>query len=144
LPQGKVSDAAHRSRVTVGTEGATRTREVPPGALASEVASLMGEAAEESEEAVALQNLNRELSYRKHDSIRGEIRRLVLETLGSDPDAREMAKQAVRLYDARSKLVQEGSLPPTELAACTNEATTLLERVLKARFTQVGGWSGNA
>jgi hypothetical protein len=88
----------------------------------------------------ALDALERELLFRKVISLRGQIRILVRETLlaAGDPDASELARLAVRLYDDRSKLVHDGTLPSDTLAKSTDDARMLLVKVLKARFCAVG------
>ncbi len=94
---------------------------------------------EKSLEWISLESLKRELTYREEDSIRKQIRSLVFNTLSKngDPDALEMAKQSLKIYDKRSTLVHEGSLKPEELGRISSEARAIVERVLKAKFIQI-------
>jgi hypothetical protein len=91
-----------------------------------------------SDDDLALESLRRELLVRREDSLRRQVRNLVRTTLetNGDPDAEELARQAVAVYDARSTLVHEGSLEPRRLARATADAKRIVERVLKARFAQ--------
>ena len=92
-----------------------------------------------SDDADALGAIKREIFFRREDSIRSQIRQLVLNTLALEPDCQETAQQAVRLYDKRSTLVHEGSLPRNELSKAVTDAKHIVERVLKARFVKVVG-----
>ena len=93
----------------------------------------------ESNERVSLESLKRELTFRKEDSIRKQIRSLVFNTLSNngDVDALEMAQQALKVYDKRSTLVHDGSLTLQELRSISSEARIIVERVLKAKFIQM-------
>lgn len=93
----------------------------------------------ESNERVSLESLKRELTFRKEDSIRKQIRSLVFNTLSNngDVDALEMAKQALKVYDKRSTLVHGGSLTLQELGSISSEARIIVERVLRAKFIQM-------
>jgi hypothetical protein len=68
-----------------------------------EIEELQKTVGPDSEDAVSLEALGRELLFRKEDSIRRQIRTVVLTTLqaNGDEDAAETAKEAVRLYDIR-------------------------------------------
>lgn len=90
----------------------------------------------ESDDAISLDAVSRELLFRKVDSIRRQIQMLVFTTLqvNGDPDASEMAKSAVRTYDLRSRLVHEGKLESQELSKATADAKHIVERVLRAQF----------
>lgn len=92
----------------------------------------------ESDERISFESLKRELAFRKEDSIRKKIRSLVFKTLSDvgDTDALETAKKVVKVYDKRSTLVHEGSLPSDELSKVSSDARTIVERVLKAKFIQ--------
>jgi hypothetical protein len=91
-----------------------------------------------SDEADSLESLNRELLFRKEDSIRQQIRTLVLTTLkdNGDKNAAEIAKSAVKVYDLRSTLVHKGELKPKVLNKATFDSKNIVERVLRARFVQ--------
>ncbi len=92
----------------------------------------------DSDDAVSLEAVSRELIFRKEDSIRRQIRNIVLTTLADhgDNDAEKAAKSAVKMYDLRSTLVHEGKLESQVLSSATSDAKTIVERVLRARFTQ--------
>jgi hypothetical protein len=84
----------------------------------------------------ALESLSRELLFRKENSIRSQIRSLVLKALsGADhSDAQETANAAVKIYDYRSTLVHDGSLDRQVLSKATTDAKAIVERVLRSRF----------
>jgi len=65
---------------------------------------------ETSEEYHALESLERELFFRQDASLRSSIRRLVLENAGID-----YAKDSVKIYDLRSKLVHDGAVDQVKL-----------------------------
>lgn len=90
----------------------------------------------DSNDAASLQAVCRELLVRREDSIRRQVRNVVLTTLtmNGDADAVEAAKKAVQLYDLRSRLVHKGRLAPQELSEGMTDAKNLVERVLRARF----------
>lgn len=91
---------------------------------------------EHSEERHALESLERELLFKKTDSLRRQVRTLVrqsLEYLGNK-DAVEVAKKAVWIYDKRSTLVHEGVLPQQVLSDAIKNARTIVQLVLEARF----------
>lgn len=90
----------------------------------------------DDEEYISLEDLKRELHFMKEKSKRGLIRSLVFETLQAvnNPQAQEFAKEAVGLYDKRSKLVHKGKLPPKDLDNAEKEAKQLVEMILKAKF----------
>jgi hypothetical protein len=54
--------------------------------------------------------------------------------MNGDVDATEMSRQAVRVYDQRSRLIHEGELSASELSSASSIALTIVERVLKAKF----------
>jgi hypothetical protein len=99
-----------------------------------EVSAIRSTLPAQSEDAGALESLERELLFRREDSIRSQVRKLVIATLSPADDARERARDAVRLYDLRSTLVHEGSLDATTLDHATGEAKALVHRTLLARF----------
>lgn len=88
----------------------------------------------QSEDAGALESLERELLFRREDSVRSQVRKLVTAALSPAEDAQERARDAVRLYDLRSTLVHEGFLDAATLDRATGEAKTLVHRTLLARF----------
>ena len=92
----------------------------------------------ESNEYEALEALERELLFRREASLRSQIRSLVHRTLedAGNPDAQALARQAVRVYDKRSTLVHDGTLPERELGQAESDAKRIVEMVLKARFLQ--------
>lgn len=98
----------------------------------------------ESDDAISLEAVSRELLFRKEDSIRRQIRKLVSTTLqaNSDADVSEMARRAVRIYDLRSTLVHEGKLESQVLSKATSDAKNIVERVLRARFVQKAAFDG--
>jgi len=108
------------------------------GKWKKEVEELQKTAAAESDDAVSLEALSRELLFRKEDSIRRQIRTLVLTTLQvtGDEDAVTMASKAVQVYDRRSTLVHEGKLESHVLSQATSDAKNIVERVLRVRFAQ--------
>jgi hypothetical protein len=54
--------------------------------------------------------------------------------MSGEDDAAEAAKQVVRLYDLRSTLVHEGTLPQQKLSESLTEAKDLVDRILRARY----------
>lgn len=79
----------------------------------------------------ALEDLARELFYRREDSIRGQIRKLFCSIADkANSGSADLPRRALKIYDIRSKLVHEGSLPPADLEAAEEEARILLETVI--------------
>jgi hypothetical protein len=105
----------------------------------NEAENILQTVAPDSDDAISLQGIRRELLFRREDSIRRQIRNVVLTTLtmNGDGDAAEAARAAVRLYDLRSTLVHEGTLPAQKLSESVTEARSVVERVLRARFLLV-------
>lgn len=103
----------------------------------SETQALLVGLPKESEEAAALDALQRELLFRKDDSIRSQIRKLVLRELADDPKESDRAREVVRLYDLRSTLVHQGYLEVRQLDLATSDAKALVHRVLQTRFQRV-------
>ncbi|MBA2350560.1 MAG: hypothetical protein H0V78_01855 [Burkholderiales bacterium] len=103
----------------------------------SEVEALLKSVPPNSGDAVSLEALNRELLFRREDSVRSQVRKLVLSALLLDADANDMARAAVDLYDLRSKLVHDGALDARTLDVATSEAKSLVHRVLLIRFQRV-------
>jgi hypothetical protein len=105
----------------------------------TEVDHVLETLAPESDDAASLEALSRELLFRREDSIRRQIRNLVLSELKSsgDHDAPDVAKRAVGIYDQRSTLVHEGKVESQVLGAAISDAKRIVERVLRARFLRV-------
>jgi hypothetical protein len=74
--------------------------------------------------------LSREMFHRKVDSIRSQIRSLFGDLGSSAEESKSIQKRALIVYDKRSALVHEGSLPNNELEKLEDEARKLLELVL--------------
>ena len=89
---------------------------------------------EDSEEHSALQNLEREIAFRRHDSIRGSIRKYVLDALSrrGNPEAKVWSRRAVEIYDLRSKLVHEGALSVSELQYAEKQKKKIVKLLLHA------------
>ena len=103
-----------------------------------EIKQLQEAASEESDEWEAYDSLIREVGFRRERSIRSSIRSLVRLTLSpSDPEAEALAREAVRLYDVRSRLVHDGHVPGEDLGQAVTMIREIARRVLKARFLQV-------
>ncbi len=51
-----------------------------------------------SDEAFAFEALQREIFFRREDSIRSQIRQLVLRTLAGESDVEDVAKQVVQFF----------------------------------------------
>lgn len=90
----------------------------------------------ESDEYIALESLRQELLFKREDSLRRQVRSLVLKSLEflEHTDARNMASKAVWVYDQRSKLAHEGFLPQPLLSEATSTAKSIVTLVLEARF----------
>jgi hypothetical protein len=102
-----------------------------------DVTSAKARYAPKSEEYLALESLERELIFKKTDSLRRQVRTLVYKTLKSsigEDSAQELARKAVDVYDKRSVLVHEGHLPEYELNRATADAKEIVEKVLKTKF----------
>ena len=94
-----------------------------------------------SEESEALEALERELFFRKEASLRSQIRALVVSSLTSvgHPDPVGMGQRSLKLYDARSTLVHEGTLPRKKLTAALHNAEEIARIVLQAQFQITAG-----
>ena len=92
-----------------------------------------------ADELASLDSLERELLFRRNDSVRSQIRQLVRTTLAGAPNVDQVARAALRLYDLRSRLVHEGYVEPKELDDATSEVKELVQKVLVARFEAVAG-----
>jgi hypothetical protein len=103
----------------------------------TEVQVLLATVQQDSEDAAALDALRRELLFRRDDSIRSQVRKLILRELSDDSDVDAQAREAVRLYDLRSTLVHQGILEVRQLGAATADAKLLVHRVLQTRFRRL-------
>jgi hypothetical protein len=103
-----------------------------------EAEELLNTVERESDDAISLECVSRELLFRKDDSIRRQIRDLVTTTLkaNGDEDAANIAKRTVEIYDLRSKLVHDGQIESKALSKASSDAKNIVERVLRARFVQ--------
>lgn len=84
----------------------------------------------------ALESLENELLFKKTDSLRSQVYPLVrksLEFIGHDKP-HELAKQAVWVYDQRSKLLHKGFLPQPIPSKASSTAKSIVELVLEARY----------
>jgi hypothetical protein len=103
-----------------------------------EIKELQRTAAPESEEWEAYDSLIREVGYRKEKSIRSSIRTLVLSMLDPiDSEAEAISREAVRLYDIRSRLVHDGHVPGEDLGQAVSRIRKIAFRVLRACFLLV-------
>jgi len=102
-----------------------------------EVEQQKGKYSQDSEEHEALEALKRELMFRKEASLRSQIRKLVVDALviAGNPDAQEVGRRAVKVYDKRSTLVHQGFLTQAELVETEREAREIVESVLKAKIS---------
>lgn len=93
----------------------------------------------DNELTTVLDSLSKELLFRKENSIRNQIRTLVLETLrkAGDVDAEQTANATVKIYDYRSSLVHDGKLDVQTLNQSTADAKLIVERVLRAKFKSI-------
>ena len=102
-----------------------------------EIAQEMEKCPPASEEFQSLKALYRELGFRSSDSIRSQVRKLFAGLQCSSPaESNELQRTALRIYDKRSTLVHEGSLPIDELKRLEFEARDLLERLFKATIQE--------
>jgi hypothetical protein len=86
---------------------------------------------EGGEEHAALDALERELVFRRSESIRSQVRHLLVRVAGSDPIRwKELPKRGLRVYDKRSELVHEGTLPASELEELEAEAKLIAETAI--------------
>jgi hypothetical protein len=90
----------------------------------------------DSDEAAALQSLERELTFRREESIGSALRGLVRKTLGFLPqnELRERVKDMVLVYDLRSRLVHTGHLSTADLRKGHKLARRLVIDLLEARI----------
>ena len=93
---------------------------------------------EGSEEHAALDALKRELLFRRFESIRSQVRHLLVRVAASEPTRwKQLPKRGLRVYDKRSVLVHEGSLPASELDELEAEAKLIAEAAILFSVSQV-------
>jgi Apea-like HEPN len=94
----------------------------------------------DSEEWHALDSLQRELLFRRDNSIRSRVRTLVSTALSKVPDAErsQLARDAVWVYDLRGALVHDGTVPKNELSRGYGLARSVIMQLLTARMQLVG------
>jgi len=95
----------------------------------------------DSDEYHALESLERELLFKKEDSLRKQVRSLVLKSLEflGHNKAQELARETVWVYDQRSKLFHEGFMTESLLSKATSKAKSIVELVLEARYKGFAG-----
>lgn len=89
-----------------------------------------------SDEYHALESMRRELLYRREASLRSSIRKLVLDGLGDllESEVEARAKEVVRAYDVRGRLVHDGVVPENELHQAYDAAYEALLDLLKRKL----------
>jgi len=102
----------------------------------TEVETIRNKFEPDSDEYQALKSLDGELSSKKTESFRKQVRSLVLRSLEflGHGQPYEWADQAVKVYDQRSTLVHEGFLPQPLLSQTTSAAKSIVALVLEARY----------
>ena len=101
----------------------------------NEIRELQEAAKPESEEWEAYDSLIREIGFRKEMSIRSSIRNLVYSTLcQSEPEAKALSREAVKLWDMRGRLVHDGHVPNEDMGQAVTRIREISFRVLRARF----------
>jgi len=107
----------------------------------AEVKMLRNRFEPDSTEFHALESLERELLFKKTDSLREQLRSLVLRSLEflehDKPYA--IAERAVWVYEQRSILVHKGFLSQSVLTEATSTAKSIVELVLEARYRGFDG-----
>jgi len=95
----------------------------------------------DSAQFASLEALDRELLFRKNDSIRSQFRRIVFDELrlSQDLDAAARAKRAVEIYDLRSRLVHDGHIDSEEMSQSITDIKAIVEDVMKGRFRRLVG-----
>lgn len=137
------STAARFLTLIMSLEALTAPTAKSPAALAllekwsAEVDQISVSLEASSEDALALEALKREILYRRADSVRSQVRKMVLSALDGEADAAHVARDALRLYDLRSTLVHDGFVEAHQLSEATSQARTLVHRVLLCRFRRV-------
>jgi hypothetical protein len=98
----------------------------------TELAAEKSEFAESTPEFAAFGALERELLFRREDSIRSQVRHLMARASAFDLSGRgDLPGRVIRVYDQRSALVHDGALPTAELVGLEAEARELLEVALR-------------
>jgi hypothetical protein len=91
----------------------------------------------DSEAWLSLDALGKELSFRREDSIRSQVRKLFVSLPNADPnELKTLQRRALHVYDRRSVLVHEGHIPGVELKELEAEARVLLEVLLSAAIAE--------
>lgn len=105
----------------------------------AEIGSEKSKLNENGEDFESLEALEKELLFRKKNSLRSRMRELVYESLKeiNDPNAEICARKAVNLYDTRSELVHEGTLPNKVLKDALSESKKLTKLILKIKISKV-------
>jgi hypothetical protein len=99
----------------------------------AELATEKAKFTNEAPEFVALAALERELIFRREDSIRSQVRALMCRVLESSDNALDnLPKRALHIYDKRSELVHDGTLPASEIHDLELEARKLLEAAIRS------------
>jgi hypothetical protein len=82
----------------------------------------------------SLDALERELLFRRENSIRSRIRDFVYAELGSDDRSKDFARRAVSAYDARSLLLHEGRLDQSMQAQAIGDFVQVLREIFRRRL----------
>ena len=96
----------------------------------SEIAIEKERVAQSTPEHAALESLERELLFRRHDSIRSQVRRFMSAVAEFDEGKADLSGRAAKVYDKRSSLVHDGQIPSEELVDLEREALELVEAAL--------------
>ena len=87
----------------------------------------------DSEEFLSLQAVSNELNFRTKDSLGTQVRKLFAGLPGINLErASELQRRASHIYNRRSRLVHNGSLPAEELSTLEGDARELLEILFTA------------
>lgn len=124
---------------------ALKTGELKPPAAqqfldkwASELQAERKKLPETSPERSALNSLEKELLFRRELSIMAQVRGVVRRALEEVGDTELAISEAIAtfnaVYEARSRLVHDGDLPPDQLSVSVQQAFQLVRRVLRARL----------
>ncbi|WP_448131408.1 hypothetical protein [Stutzerimonas chloritidismutans] len=83
----------------------------------------------------ALQALLREIDFRKENSIRRRVRKLVLDVVPlPEPELKELARKVVSAYDLRGSLVHTGAVDNQALSDAHAVALKATKLILKERL----------
>jgi len=133
--------------LVMALEALTEGRQKPDIALAM-LAKWKADLAEErkkivcgTEESLSLDSLERELLFRKTDSIRSQIHRVVFDglTQAGEVVPGNWASGALGIYDLGSKLVHDGRIDSSQMSSALSDVKLIVEDVLRARFRKVIG-----